>query len=113
MVRQGPQHAGFPGWSFGPLRSMAIGHGLPVLLRLRRRRDGSVDAVPLARSYADLSMAQQAGLQPDYRPGRRSDQVYARTERLGTRPAVLPLLRSRGNPCAAPAYERMERQIQG
>jgi hypothetical protein len=67
VVRQRPQHA--PGRPVGPLRSMAVGDGLPVLLRLPGRRDRPMDALPVSRSHPGLSVDRQAGLQPHYRHG--------------------------------------------
>src|SRR5439155_9775200 len=56
MVRQEPQYAGVPAQHGRALRSMAFGDGLRVFLRVHGRRDRSVDALPLPRSYSDLSM---------------------------------------------------------
>ena len=60
----------------------------------------------------DLSVGRQAGLQPHHRPGGRSHQIHEQPERGRARPAVLPLLRARRHPFAAPAEEGMDREVQ-
>jgi hypothetical protein len=47
VVRQEPQHAGLPVQRGRPVRPMAVGHGLRLLLRLHGRRDRPVHAVPV------------------------------------------------------------------
>ena len=106
VVRQEPQHADVSIQRVGPVRPMAVGAGLPVLLRLHGRRNRPVDAVPVPRSHADLSVRRQARLQPHDRSRRRSDQAPARSECGRARPAVLPLLRTRRHALAAPAESR-------
>src|SRR5439155_1556957 len=44
--------------------------GFRVLLRVHGRRDQSVDALSLPRSYRDLPVDREARLQPDHRHGR-------------------------------------------
>ena len=113
LVRQESQHAGLPVQRFGALRPMAVGHGLPVLLRLHGRRDRPMAAVSLPRSLPDLSVDRQEGLQPDHRHGGRGDPAHAGLERRRARPAVLRLLRARRKPLAASAEEGMDREVQG
>ena len=55
VVRQEPQHAELPVQRGGPLRSMAVGDGLRLFLRLHGRRDRPVGAVSVPRSHPDLS----------------------------------------------------------
>src|SRR5271165_2801342 len=92
---------------------MAVGDGLPILLRLLGRRDRSVVAVSVPRPHTNLSLDRQARLQPHDRHGGRGDPLHERTRRRRARAAVLPLLRDRWNPFAAPAAEGMDRQVQG
>ena len=75
VVRQEPQHAGLPVQRRRPLRSMAVGHGLRLLLRLHGRRDRPVDAVSVPEQHADLPVDRQARLQPHHRHGGRGDQA--------------------------------------
>ena len=113
VVRQEPQHAGLPVQRRGPVRPVAVGHGLRVLLRLHGRRDRPVEALPVPRPHADLSVDRQARLQPDHRHGRRRDRLHATAERGGARQAVLRLLRAGRHARAAPADEGMDREVQG
>ncbi len=113
MVRQEPQHAGLPVQRFRSLRPMAVGHGVPVLLRLHGRRDRPVAAVPVPRSLADLSVDRPERLQPHHRHGGRGDQAHAQPQRGRAESAVLRLLRSRRKPLTASAEEGMDRQVQG
>src|SRR6266480_3919551 len=62
MVRQEPQYAGVPAQRVRAIRSMAVGNGLRVFLRLHGRRDRPVDALPVPRSYPDLPVDRQARL---------------------------------------------------
>ena len=82
----------------GPFDQWPIGHGLRVLLRLHRRRDRPVDALPVPEHDAGLSLDRQARLQPDHRHGRRRDRAYQRAQRRRAGPAVLRLLRARRAP---------------
>ena len=50
VVRQEPQHAGLPVQRGRPLRPMAVGHGLRLLLRLHGRRDRPVDSPTCSRT---------------------------------------------------------------
>ncbi len=92
---------------------MALGYGLPVLLRLHGRRDRSVGAVPGPGPHPDLSVDRQARLQPDDGSRGRGDRAHEGLERGGAGSAFLRLLRSRRKPLAAPAEERMDREVQG
>ena len=60
VVRQEPQHAGFPGLRDGPVRPVADRHGLRVLLRLHGRRHQPVGAgEPRAQYDVHLSVPRQ------------------------------------------------------
>ena len=113
VVRQEPQHAGLPVHACGPVRSMAVGDGLRILLRLHGRRDRPVDAVPVPEQQADLSVAREARVQPHDRHGGRGDLLPEGAQCRGAREAVLPLLRARRKPLAAPADEGVDREVQG
>ena len=52
LVRQEPQHAGLPDQPGRPIRPMADGHGLRILLRLHRRRHRPVAAEPVPQHHA-------------------------------------------------------------
>ena len=96
VVRQEPQHADLPVQPGRPVRSMAQRDGLRVFLWVHGRRNQPVDAVSLPRSYPDLSVGREAGLQPDHRHGGRGDQVHEGVECRRAGEAVLPLLRPGG-----------------
>ena len=99
VVRQGPQHAGLRGRPVRPLRPVADGHGLPVLLRLRRRRREPVAAEPLPQHDADLSV-RRAGrrMEPDHRHGRRRDRLDHRHAPDRPVEALLREIRARAPP---------------
>ena len=63
VVRQEPQHAGLPVQRRRPVRPMAVGHGLRLLLRLHGRRDRPVDAVSVPRTTGRSS---RGSASPDY-----------------------------------------------
>ncbi len=56
MVWQESQHAHLSIQRVGAVRSMAVGDGLSVFLRLHGRRDRPMDALSVPRPHADLSM---------------------------------------------------------
>ena len=62
---------------------------------------------------ADLPVGRQDRLQPDHRPGRRSDRAHEAAQRGRARQAVLRLLRPRRHALAAPADEGVDREVQG
>ncbi len=95
VVRQEPQHAGLPVQRGRPVRPVAVGHGLRLLLRLHGRRDRPVDALPVPEQPADLSVGRQARLQPHHRHGGRGDQLPAGSSRPSAPDsAVLRVLRT-------------------
>ena len=71
-----------PGFQYArrPLRSMAVGDGLRIFLRLHGRRDRPVDALSVPRSHADFSVGRQARLQPHHRHGGRGDRAHGRLD---------------------------------
>src|SRR5882757_3332728 len=112
MVWQEPQHPRISiqrGWA---LRSVAVGHGLRLLLWLHGWGDRSVDALPVPGSYPDFPVDWQAWLQLDDRHGGRGDQIHESAQRRGTQSTLFRLLCARRKSLAAPAQEGMERQVQ-
>src|SRR5439155_25773764 len=107
-----PQYAGLPTQRVWTIRSMAVGDGLRVFLRVHGRRDRPVDALPVPRSYADLPMDWKIRLQPHHRPGRRSDQARARSPRGRTGTTVLRLLCARRHSLTAPAEAGVGGEVQ-
>ena len=97
----------------GPVRSVAVGHGLRLLLRLHGRRDRPVDALPVPEQPAGLSVHRQARLQPHHRHGGRGDQLHGSARRGLARPALLRLLRPGRIALPAPAQGRVGREVQG
>src|SRR5882724_817537 len=91
---------------------MAQRDGLRVLLRVHGWRDQSVAALSLPGSYPDLSVARASRLQPDYRYGRRGDQVYDGIECRRAGEAFFPLLCARWYARAASPNSGMDQEDQ-
>ena len=64
-------------------------------------------------THPDLPVDRQARLQPHHRHGGRRHRLPEPAQRRRARQAVLPLLRARRHPRAAPADAGVDRQVQG
>ena len=113
VVRQEPQHPHLRLFDVGPVRSVALGHGLRLFLRLHGRRIQPVDALAVPRPHPDLPVERKARLQPDHRHGRRRHQLPARGRRRDAGEALLPLLRAGRHPRAAPSDRGMDQEVRG
>jgi arylsulfatase len=67
---------------------------------------------PVSRSYPDLPVDRKTRLQSHHRPGGRSNQAYARSERRRARAALLRLLRAWRHSLTAPAEAGVGREVQ-
>ena len=108
VVRQESQHARVPVQRVRSVRPVAVGHGLPVLLRLHGRRDRPVDAVSVPRPHADLPVDRQART--------TTSPPTSRTRRSATCAASTPLRpssRSSSTTCPAAATRRTSRRRSG
>ena len=87
---------------------------LRPLVRLPRRRDAPVRPGALPRQPRRAPAALRRGrVPPQRRPGRPGHRVLGGPPRRGRRVALLPLLRHRGLPLAAPRARRVDRALQG
>ena len=114
LVRQGPQRACLPGQPDRAVRPVADRHGLPVLLRLRRRRRQPVGAEPVPQHDADLSVPGQAArnVEPGHRDGRRRHRLDDADAPDRPEQADLHQVRARRHARAAPSDQGMGRQDQ-
>ena len=112
LVRQGPQHADLDREPGRAVRPVADRHGLRLLLRLRRRRHQPVAAEPVPQHHGDLPLCRQARLEPDHRDGRRRHPLAEPAQRHQPVDAVLPLLRARRHPRAAPSDAGVDQEDQ-
>ena len=113
LVRQGPQRARLGAVPGRPLRPLADGDGLRLLLRLRRRRGRPVPSHALGEHDAGDAVSGHAGLQPQRRSGRQGDRVDPHRHHVRAAQAVFLLLLSRRHPRPAPGAGRVERPLQG
>ena len=87
---------------------------LRALVRVPRRRDEPVVSRPRLRQPPRRpAEVAGGGLPPDRRPHRQGDRVHHGREGGRAGEAVLPLLRARRLPRAAPRAEGVDRQVQG
>ena len=93
-------------------RELAARAGLRPLVRVPRRRDAPVRAVPVPRQpLRAAARAARGRLPPERRPRRPRDRVPRRPARGRRRAAVLLLLRDRRVPLAAPRAARVDRAL--
>ena len=115
-VRQVAQHAGAGHQPGRPVRPLADGTGVRLLLRLQPGRDAPVlpDAVPQHRRRSPQPKIAGRGLPLHRGHDRRGDRL----DRATSAPAIrdkpwFVLLQHRRRPCTAPRPERVARQVQG
>ena len=95
-----------------PRNRWPLGPRLRALLRVHGRRHEPVAAGPGARQPPDRAAADgRGGLPPHRGPGRPGDRVPHGPEERRADQAVLPLLRHRRLPRAAPRAARVDREV--
>ena len=113
VVRQEPQHPELPVQLGRAVRPVAVRHGLRLFLRLHGRRDRPVDAVAVPQHTQIFPWIGKPGYNLITDMADEAINYLQRAERGRARQAVLPLLRARRHPRAAPADPGVDRQVQG